>query len=157
MPVLVEFRELPGTPTLRALARFAHSLDLATRTMLFTEIDIDDDKGDIYPGSMPTRRSSSSVIAEDRARMLPDNSAVADSPSGGHFVLAARGGRLEEIPVAVGINTGVYMEIVSGLSGNEEVVRSLTAALSSGERVRTVLDDRYHLGFQPELVKANHN
>jgi hypothetical protein len=43
------------------------------------------------------------------------------------------------------------------LSGNEEVVRSLTTALSSGEQVSTVLDDHYHLGFQPELVKANHN
>ena len=61
------------------------------------------------------------------------------------------------IGVTVGINTGVYMEIVSGLSGNEEVVRSLTTALSSGEQARTVLDDHYHLGFQPALVKANHN
>ena len=57
----------------------------------------------------------------------------------------------------MGINNGVYMEIVSGLSGNEEVVRSLTTALSNGEQVRTVLDSHYHLGFQPELVKTNRN
>jgi hypothetical protein len=72
-------------------------------------------------------------------------------------VLVARGGRLEEIPVTVGINTGIYMEITSGLSGNEAVVRSLTGALSNGEPVRTVLDEHYHLGFHPELAKANHN
>ena len=60
-------------------------------------------------------------------------------------------------PITVGINNGVYMEIVSGLSGNEEVVRSLTTALSNGEQVRTVLDSHYHLGFQPELVKTNRN
>jgi membrane fusion protein, multidrug efflux system len=153
MPVLVEFRELPGHPYAASVARFAHSLDLATRTML-TEIDIDNNKGEIYPGMYA---NATLELERHRDALMLPNSAVADSPSGGHFVLAARGGRLEEIPVAVGINTGVYMEIVSGLSGNEEVVRSLTAALSSGERVRTVLDDHYHLGFQPELVKANHN
>jgi multidrug efflux pump subunit AcrA (membrane-fusion protein) len=85
------------------------------------------------------------------------NSAVAESPSGGHFVLVARDGRLEEVPVTIGINTGIYMEITSGLGGREEVVRSLTPALSNGEQVRTVLDDHYQLGFQPELVKANRN
>jgi membrane fusion protein (multidrug efflux system) len=153
MPVLVEFRELPGHPYAASVARFAHSLDLATRTML-TEIDIDNNKGEIYPGMYA---NATLELERHRDALMLPNSAVADSPSGGHFVLAARGGRLEEIPVAVGINTGVYLEIVSGLSGNEEVVRSLTAALSSGERVRTVLDDHYHLGFQPELVKANHN
>jgi membrane fusion protein, multidrug efflux system len=153
MPVLVEFRELPGHTYAASVARFAHSLDLATRTML-TEIDIDNSKREIYPGMYA--HATLELERHPNALKLP-NSAVGDSSSGGHFVLAVRGGRLEEVPVTVGINTGVYMEIVSGLSGNEEIVRSLTAALSGGEQVRTVLDDHYHLGFQPELVKVNHN
>jgi membrane fusion protein, multidrug efflux system len=153
MPVLVQFRELPGRPYVASVARFAHSLDLATRTML-TEIDIDNSRREVYPGMYAYARLE---LERHRDALKLPNSAVADAPGGGHFVLVARGGRLEEAPVTVGINTGVYMEIVSGLSGNEEIVRSLTTALSSGEQVRTVLDDHYHLGFQPELVKANHN
>ena len=153
MPVLVEFRELPGHQYPASVARFAHSLDLGTRTML-TEIDIDNSKREIYPGMYA--HATLELERHPDALKLP-NSAVADSSGGGHFVLAVRGGRLEKVPVTVGINTGVYMEIVSGLSGNEEIVRSLTPALSSGEAVRAVLDDHYHLGFQPELVKANHN
>ncbi len=153
MPVLVEFRELPGHQYPASVARFAHSLDLGTRTML-TEIDIDNSKREIYPGMYA--HATLELERHPDALKLP-NSAVADSSGGGHFVLAMRGGRLEKVPVTVGINTGVYMEIVSGLSGNEEIVRSLTPALSSGETVRAVLDDHYHLGFQPELVKANHN
>jgi membrane fusion protein (multidrug efflux system) len=153
MPVLVEFRELPGHPYMASVARFAHSLDLSTRTML-TEIDIDNSKREIYPGMYA--HATLELERHPAALKLP-NSAVGDASGGGHFVLAVRGGRLEEVPVTVGINTGVYMEIVSGLSGNEEIVRSLTAGLSGGERVRTVLDDHYHLGFQSELVKANHN
>jgi membrane fusion protein (multidrug efflux system) len=153
MPALVEFRELPGRPYIASVARFAHSLDLATRTML-TEIDIDNPRREVYPGMYA---HATLELERHRDALELPNSAVGDAPGGGHFVLVARGGRLEEVPVTVGINTGVYMEIVSGLSGNEEVVRSFTAALSNGEQVRTVLDDHYHLGFQPELVKATHN
>jgi multidrug efflux pump subunit AcrA (membrane-fusion protein) len=153
MPVRVEFRELPGHPYEASVARFAHSLDLATRTML-TEIDIENSRREIYPGMYAN--ATLELERHHGALELP-NSAVAEAAGGGHFVLVARGGRLEEIPVTVGINTGIYMEITSGLSGNEEVVRSLTAALSNGEPVRTVLDEHYHLGFHPELAKANHN
>ncbi|MGH7914400.1 MAG: efflux RND transporter periplasmic adaptor subunit, partial [Candidatus Binataceae bacterium] len=153
MPVLVEFRELPGHPYTATVTRFAHSLDLATRTML-TEIDIDNSKREIYPGMYA---NATLELERHRDALKLPNSAVGDSPGGGHFVLAARGGRLEKVPVTVGINTGVYMEIVSGFNGNEEVVRSLTAALSNGEQVRTVLDKHYHLGFRPQLVKVNSN
>ncbi|HVB82068.1 MAG TPA: efflux RND transporter periplasmic adaptor subunit [Candidatus Binataceae bacterium] len=153
MPVLLKFRELAGRGYTARVARFAHSLDLATRTML-TEIDIDNSRGEIYPGMYAN--ATLELERHSDALKLP-NSAVGDSPDGGHFVLAAVDGRLKEIPVTVGINTGVYMEIVSGLKGNEEIVRSLTAALSNDERVRTVLDDHYHLGFESELAKVNNN
>lgn len=153
MPVRVEFRELPGHPYAASVSRFAHSLDLATRTML-TEIDIENSRREIYPGMYAN--ATLELERHHGALELP-NSAVAEAAGGGHFVLVARGGRLEEIPVTVGINTGIYMEITSGLSGNEEVVRSLTATLSNGQPVRTVLDEHYHLGFHPELAKANHN
>jgi len=153
MPVQVEFRELPGHTYMASVARFAHSLDLSTRTML-TEIDLDNARREIYPGMYA---NATLELERHRDAIKLPNSAVAESPNGGHFVLVARGGRLDEVPVTVGINTGIYMEITSGLGGGEEVVRSLTAALSNGEQVRTVLDDHYQLGFQPELVKANRN
>lgn len=153
MPVLVGFRELAGHPYTARVARFAHSLDLATRTML-TEIDIDNSKGEIYPGMYAN--ATLELERHSDALKLP-NSAVGDAPGGGHFVMVARAGRLKEVPVTVGINTGIYMEIVSGLSDHDEVVRSLTAALSNGEQVRTVLDDHYDLGYKSELAELNRN
>ncbi|HEY2526144.1 MAG TPA: efflux RND transporter periplasmic adaptor subunit, partial [Candidatus Binataceae bacterium] len=153
MPAQVEFRELPGHTYMASVARFAHALDLSTRTML-TEIDLDNSRREIYPGMYA---NATLELERHRDAIKLPNSAVAEGPNGGHFVLVARGGRLEDVPVTVGINTGIYMEITSGLGGSEEVVRSLTGALSNGEQVRTVLDDHYQLGFQPELVKANRN
>ncbi len=153
MPVIVGFQELPGRRYTATVTRFAHSLDLATRTML-TEIDIENSKGEIYPGMY------ANVMLElerhPNALKLP-NSAVGDSAEGGHFVMAVRDGRLAEVPVRVGINTGIYMEITSGLSGDEQVVRALNPALSSGEQAHAVLDSHYHLGFQAQQVKTNHD
>jgi membrane fusion protein, multidrug efflux system len=153
MPVLVEFRELAGHPYTAHVTRFAHSLDLATRTML-TEIDIDNSKGEIYPGMYAN--ATLELERHNDALKLP-NSAIGNAPGGGHFVMVAHAGRLKEVPVTVGINNGIYMEIVSGLSGKEEVVRSLSAGLSNDEHVRTVLDRHYHLGFESELVELNRN
>ena len=151
MPVTVEFRELPGHTYVAAVTRFARSLDLATRTML-TEIDIDNTRREIYPGMYA--HATLELERHYEAIKLP-NSAVGDSVEGGHFVMVVRDGRLAQVRVTVGINTGIYMEIVSGLRGDEQVVRSLSAALMNGERVHAVLDPHYHLGFQPELVKTN--
>jgi membrane fusion protein, multidrug efflux system len=153
MPVVVKLQELPGREFVATVARFAHSLDLSTRTML-TEIDLENPRREIYPGMYA--HVTLELQRHPNALKLP-NSAVGNSPDGGHFVLAARDGQLVEVPVKVGINTGIYMEISSGLSGNEEVVRSLTPALSSGEAVRTVLENHYDLGFQGILVGTNQN
>lgn len=152
MPVTIGFQELPGRTYTATVTRFAHSLDLATRTML-TEIDIKNTKREIYPGMY------ANVILElERhadALKLP-NSAVGDFPDHSHYVMVVHDGRIEEVPVKVGINTGIYMEITSGLSGKEQVVRALNPALSRGEEVHPVLDSHYHLGFKAEMVQTNH-
>lgn len=153
MPVIVGFQELPGRAYTATVTRFAHSLDLATRTML-TEIDIANPRREIYPGMYANVNLE---LERHRNALKLPNSAVADSADSGHFVMVVREGRLEEVPVSVGINTGIYMEITSGLRGNEQVVRSLSPALSSGEQVHAVLDSHYHLGFQARLANTNHD
>jgi RND family efflux transporter MFP subunit len=149
MPVQLKFRELPHHTYAAAITRFAHSLDLATRTML-TEIDIDNTRREIYPGMY----ANVTVELERHAEALKlPASAVGHSTGDGHFVMVASGGNLHQVPVRIGITNGIYMEIISGLTGKEEVVKALNGALSDGERVETVLDKDYHLGFQPESVR----
>jgi membrane fusion protein, multidrug efflux system len=150
MPVQLKFRELPHHPYAAAITRFAHSLDLATRTML-TEIDIDNTRSEIYPGMYANVTLELERHAE--ALKLPA-SAVGHLPGDGYFVMVARGGHLKQVQVRIGISNGIYMEIVSGLTDKEELVKALSGALSDGERVETVLDQHYHLGFEPEMVKS---
>jgi len=57
--------------------------------------------------------------------------ALGDSP----FVFVVADGRLIERPVSIGINDGQYVEVTSGLSGNELVVGAMRPTLQSGESV----------------------
>ncbi|HZO80881.1 MAG TPA: efflux RND transporter periplasmic adaptor subunit [Candidatus Binataceae bacterium] len=153
LPVTVTFRELPGRVYHASVTRFAHSLDLATRTML-TEIDLDNPRREIYPGMY-----ANVVLDLERhpnAIKLPD-SAVGNSSDGAHFVLVARHGRLVRVPVTVGIDTGIDVEITKGLTGDEEVVQTVSPAFSAGERVQAVLDNGYRLSWQAALAKPNSN
>ena len=69
--VRVEFRELPGHPYAASVARFAHSLDLATRTML-TEIDIENSRREIYPGMYANATLNlSAITAHSNYRTVP--------------------------------------------------------------------------------------
>jgi membrane fusion protein (multidrug efflux system) len=136
MPATIRLRDLPDRVFTGTVTRFAHSLDLTTRTML-TEIDLENPRHELYPGMY----ANVTLVLErhPNALKLP-NRAVGVSEEGGHFVYAARGGRLVEVPVTIGINTGTYVEITSGLHDDEEVVRTITPALSGGEQVRAVLE-----------------
>lgn len=153
LPVTITFRELPGRIYHAAVTRYADSLDLSTRTML-TEIDLDNSTREIYPGMYA--RVVLDVEIHHHAIKLPD-SAVGESPGGKHYVFVLRQGRLIRAPVTIGINTGIYTEITSGLSGKEQVVRSITPMLAAGEAVDGILDRHYQLGWRPALARSNQN
>ena len=143
MPVQIKMRGLPGRTYGAVVKRFAHSLDLSTRTML-TEIDIENSQREIYPGMYAN--ATLELERHPEALKLP-NSAVGELPGGGRYVMVVRGDRLSQVPVKVGIDAGIYMEIISGLSGKENVVRSLSAALANDEQVKTLPDAHYRLEY----------
>jgi membrane fusion protein (multidrug efflux system) len=112
-----------------AVARFAHSLDLSTRTML-TEVDLENPNHSLYPGMY----ANVTLVLErhPNALRLPQ-SAVGGTKS--HRVFIVRNGQLAEIPVQTGISDGRNIEIVSGLTRKDLVVQDFSASLQSGEQV----------------------
>ena len=127
----LRFDEFPGRTFKGDVARYATSLDLATRTML-TEIDIDNPDHLIYPRMYA--HVTLDLVRHPDALRVP-TSAVSGAGDSAH-VLVVRDGRLAEIPVSTGINNGAYVEITSGLKANEMVVRTFSNALTNGEKVR---------------------
>jgi len=134
MPVTLRLREFPGREFKASVTRFATALDLSTRTML-VEADIENPNHELYPGMY------ADVLLElarhDSALKLPV-SAVGGSGDAS-FVYVVREGHLAKVSVSVGFTNEGWVEIGSGLSGDESVVGTVTPSLSEGEAVRPVL------------------
>jgi membrane fusion protein, multidrug efflux system len=132
-PATLRFEEFPGRIFTGVVARYANSLDLATRTMM-TEIDIDNPSRQLYPRMYA--HVTLDLVRHPGALRLPVQAvgALSDSP----FVFVVADGHLVKKPVSVGINDGQYVEITSGLSGDELVVNAIRPTLSNGEAVEYV-------------------
>lgn len=136
-PATLGFEEFPGRKFTGVVARYANSLDLATRTMM-TEIDIDNPSRQLYP-RMYAHVTVDLVRHPDVIR-LPVRAvgALDNSP----FVFVVENGHLMKKQVSIGINDGQYVEVTSGLSGNELVVGAMRPTLESGESVEYLLPNK---------------
>jgi membrane fusion protein, multidrug efflux system len=127
----LRLREFPGHEFTGQVARFATALDLSTRTML-TEVDLDNREHVLYPG----------MYADVTLELDRHHDALTLPPAAlGHaneqtFILAVKDGRLQRVPVVVGLENADQVEITSGLSGDEQVVSPVGPAFTAGERVR---------------------
>jgi membrane fusion protein, multidrug efflux system len=133
MPAKVTVEGLHGAHFAGVVARFAHSLDLATRTML-TEVDLENPEHKLYPGMY----ANVTLVLQNH----PDALRVPVSAVGGDTarkVFLVKEGRLAEVPVTTGINNGRYVEIVAGLSSSDLVVSKFNISLESGEAVKSDL------------------
>jgi membrane fusion protein, multidrug efflux system len=135
-PAALTIANFPGRTFHGKVTRFAHSLDLTTRTML-TEVDIENPRHELYPGMYA--HITLDLEIHPNAIKLPDL-AIATS-SHGSFVYVVKDGQLAKTPVSTGINNGQTVEITHGLTGNEEVVSDINPMLPPGERVRAVMTD----------------
>jgi membrane fusion protein, multidrug efflux system len=129
MRATVTVQGLQGAGFSGTVARFAHSLDLATRTML-TEVDLDNPEHTLYPGMY----ANVTLVLQSHpdALRLPV-AAVGDEA---HRVFLVRDDRLTEVPVTTGINDGAYIEITSGLTSKDLVVNTFNSSLESGAAVK---------------------
>ena len=129
-PASLHFDEFPDRVFTGTVARYASSLDLATRTML-TEIDIDNPKRLVYPRSYA--HVSIVLVRHPDALSLPASAIQGSGDSA--RVLVVKEGRLIEVPVKTGINDGAYIEVTSGLSPGSMVVATYNNTLTPGQPV----------------------
>jgi RND family efflux transporter MFP subunit len=127
----VTLREFPGRTFKGKLARTAQSIDVGSRTLL-TEVDIDNPTGELLPGAyvevglqLPTGASS---------LRLPVNSLIFRSE--GPQVATVQGNRVVKQAVTLGRDFGTTVEVLTGLSGDEQVVVNPPDALTDGQTVR---------------------
>jgi RND family efflux transporter MFP subunit len=130
----VVFDALPGTAFSGPVARVSQALDVATRTMLI-EIDLPNDDGRIRPGYYGRAR----IVLERREGVLALPSSAVRSEGGNAYVyIVADGDRAQRMPVGIGIDSAGWLEITSGLSGNERIVTGAASDLGDGVSLRVV-------------------
>jgi len=137
LPVEVLVPEFPGRSFDGVVARYAGSLDSASRTLL-TEIRLPNPKGELFPGMFGEVRFS--FKAAQPAIELPSNAAIITSA--GTFVdTVDPENKIHQVRVKFGRDFGTLIEIVDGLAVGARVVANPRDSLTEGMEVSPVTPD----------------
>lgn len=122
----------PGQNFHSPIARIAHSIDLNTRTMP-VELDVQNRDGRLSPGSYasvmwPVQRPYPTLF-------VPVTAVSSDQQHS--FVIRVRDGKTEWVTVQAGQSVGSNVEVFGGLQAGEEVVRTASDSIRSGQQVST--------------------
>jgi RND family efflux transporter MFP subunit len=130
-PAALTLDEFPGQTFHGTLVRNANSIDIASRTLL-VEVDVDNPTGQLLPGAY--------VFVHLK---LPDQAHSVTIPSNtlifrkeGLQVGLVRNGKADLIPVKIGRDYGIAVEIVSGLQPTDAVIIDPSDSLVAGLPVR---------------------
>ena len=128
--VELEFDAFPGKVFNGSIARTSGSLNGSTQRMQ-AEVDLDNRKGQLLPGLYG--RAKISLEKKPGALVLPAGAVrFGQGPS---HVYVVNGSTVKHQTVSIGLDHGEWVEIVSGLSGNEQVVNGMLGRLADGATV----------------------
>jgi RND family efflux transporter MFP subunit len=121
----------PGQSFSGTIARVAHAVDVATRTMAI-ELDVPNDDGRLAPGTFcqvrwPVRRAGPSLFVP---------SASVASTTDRTFVIRVRNGKTEWVDVRTGLTEGPLVEVFGDLKAGDEVAGRGTDEIRPGTEVR---------------------
>jgi RND family efflux transporter MFP subunit len=124
--------EFPGRPFQGKLVRTANAIDPASRTLL-VEISVNNPTGALFTGSyaevhlkLPTATSN---------LILPVNTLLFRA-EGLRVATVGEGQKVELKPITLGHDFGSEVEVVAGLSGNENVIVNPPDSVVQGQPVR---------------------
>src|ERR1700735_2202347 len=104
---------------------------MASRT-LNTEIDVDNPTGQLLPGAYV--HAHLKLPTPSRSVILPANTLLFRSE--GLRAGVVRNGHAELVPIMIGVDYGDTVQVTSGLTTRDQVIRSPSDSLISGTPVR---------------------
>ena len=124
--------ELPNDVFEGRVLSSANALDPASRTLL-TQIIVNNKGNKLYPGLYT--RVSFNPVGVLPLMMIPDNTIVTAN-DGLKVVAVMPDHRLHYIPIQVGRDNGTTIEVRSGLTGHEKLVKNPLDTLKEGQPVK---------------------
>lgn len=134
-PAKVTVRELPGQPFQGTIARTAGALDANTRTMN-TEVRVPNPDGKLLTGMYAEVALSLSV---SRKTVEIPATALFNDSRGMRVAVIDASNKLHFVPITVERDTGATLQIATGLSGDERVVKLANAGLTEGVTVEVIV------------------
>jgi membrane fusion protein (multidrug efflux system) len=133
VPAVLTMNEVPGMEVKGSITRTTGALDPATRTLL-VEIDLPNKEHRIKPGSFVN--VSLQLQEHTNVLALPPGAIVPGKNGGQKSVFVVEKNEVRSVPITTGIDDGLFVEIVKGLSGTEDVVVVGKGALTPGDTVK---------------------
>ena len=132
-PAVVTVDEYPGREFRGSVTRHPEALNLSTRTML-VEVDLPNRDTALYPGMYG--RLKLTIAAHGVGLLVPDDSLI--FRDGKPYVPVVRENKLRLIPVTLGHDDGVHVQVSGEVHESDVVALSVGQAAQDGESVRPV-------------------
>ncbi len=131
--VLIRLQALGGTQFDGKVTRTSWTLDAKNRT-LRTEIDVPNPKATLRPGLYAY---ATVIVGEHPDALTVPSTALVREDEKTYCVVVVEGKAVRK-PVAVGLEANSRAEILSGLHGDEAVIKAYASSLADGEAVQIV-------------------
>jgi RND family efflux transporter MFP subunit len=130
----LSFPEHPGKLFYGTLVRTADAIDPASRTLL-VEIDVDNRDGQLLPGSLAQVHFKAPPAG---AAFIVPAAALIFRKEGLQVGMVVNGNVTHLVPVVIGEDDGANVQIVAGLSPDDQVIQDPPDSLIEGEKVQVV-------------------
>ncbi len=125
------FPEHPGAFYQGTLVRTADAIDPANRTLL-VEIDVDNRKGELMPGSLAQVHFKTASIGHT---FIVPVSALIFRHEGLRIATVVNGDVAHLIPIVIGQDDGATVEVTSGLKSDDRIIQDPPDSLIEGEKL----------------------
>jgi membrane fusion protein (multidrug efflux system) len=132
-PVEVSTEGLPGRKFAGHVTRFSYALDPSTRTMT-AEVRMANPQLQLRPGMLVTARIG--IEKKEHANLLPRDAVVMEKTNA--FVFVLKDGKAQKRPVKIGFREEAGVELLAGVTPDDQVIVNSGRALSDGQPVQLV-------------------
>jgi RND family efflux transporter MFP subunit len=129
--VPLTFSQFPDRNFEGTLVRTADAIDPLNRTLL-VEIDVDNRKGELLPGSLAQVHFKAKAIGQT---FVVPASAIIFRTQGIRVGTVVNGNTAHLVPVTIGQDNGATVEVIAGLNANDRVIQDPPDSIIEGEKL----------------------
>ncbi len=133
LPVKVTVSELPGRTFDGTITRFSYALDESTKTMT-TEIDIANPDLALRPGMWANVQIA--LQKRQDALLIPAEALMTEKTKTSVFLV--RDNQALKVPVTIGFDDGVNVEILKGCTPDDAVILAGKQSVTDGQKIKAV-------------------